>query len=103
MQTGRAPQPVRQRERAVLDQAEAAYIAFVNARLERDAVATNGERLSSAKAKHGKAARRSQIPRIFALRHGVDRVRGQQYAAADRLTPSSINRRRQLVSYAEES
>jgi len=51
-----------QRDRAVLAQAEAAYVAFVEARQKTDAVATNGERLSSAKAKPGKAARRSQIP-----------------------------------------
>jgi hypothetical protein len=53
----------RELERAVLAQAEAAYVAFVDARRERDAVAANGERLSSAKAEPGKAARRSQIPK----------------------------------------
>jgi hypothetical protein len=46
----------------VLAQAEAAYVAFVDARREKDAVAATGERLSSAKAEPGKAARRSQIP-----------------------------------------
>lgn len=53
----------RQQERAVLAQAEAAYVAFVDARREKDAVAANGERLRSAKAEPGKAARRSQIPK----------------------------------------
>jgi transposase IS116/IS110/IS902 family protein len=52
----------RELERVVLAQADAAYVAFVDARRETDAVATNGERLSSARAKPGKAARRSQIP-----------------------------------------
>jgi len=40
----------RQLERAVLAQAEAAYVAFVEARQAKDAVAANGERLRSAKA-----------------------------------------------------
>lgn len=52
----------RQRERAVLAQAEAAYVAFVKARQEKDAAAATGERLGSAKAEPGTAARRSQIP-----------------------------------------
>jgi transposase len=52
----------RQMERAVLAQAEAAYVAFVGARAKTDAAAANGERLASAKAEPGKAARRSQIP-----------------------------------------
>jgi len=53
----------RQLERAVLAQAEAAYVRFVKARQRTDAVATNGERLGLAKAEPGKAARRSQIPK----------------------------------------
>jgi transposase len=53
----------RQQDPAVLAQAEAASVALVEARLERDAAAANGERLSSAKAEPGKAARRSQIPK----------------------------------------
>jgi hypothetical protein len=53
----------RQQERAVLAQAEAAYVELVEARREKDAVAANGERLRSAKAEPGKAARRSQIPK----------------------------------------
>jgi transposase len=52
----------RQLERAVLAQAEAAYVAFVEARAKTDAVAANGERLHPAKAEPGKATRRSQIP-----------------------------------------
>jgi hypothetical protein len=63
--SGDAREPARlerQLERAVVAQAEAAYVAFVEARQDKDAVAANGQRLSSAKAEPGKAARRSQIP-----------------------------------------
>ena len=52
-----------ERERAVLEQAEAAYVAFVTARRkapQKDAAATNGERLNGpALNGPGPAARRS--------------------------------------------
>jgi hypothetical protein len=65
----------RERERAVLVQAEAAYTALVEARREKDAAATTGERLREvkARARHGSAA--ESDPQRSALRHGVDRVR----------------------------
>jgi hypothetical protein len=64
----------RERERAVLVQAEAAYTALVEARTEKDAAAATGERLRSfkARARHGCAA--ESDPQVSALRHGVNRV-----------------------------
>jgi hypothetical protein len=72
----------RELERAVLAQAEAAYIAFVDARQEKDAVAaTRGatelsQGLSPARLRGG-----VQSPST-ALRHGVNRVRAEDTPTA---------------------
>jgi hypothetical protein len=72
----------RELERAVLAQAEAAYVAFVAARRETDAVAaTRGAtRLSQGQ---GPARLRGGVKSpISALRHGVDRVRTEDTPTA---------------------
>jgi transposase len=67
----------RQMERAVLAQAEAAYVTFVAARQRKDAVAANGERLSEAKAGARQSCAAESDPQTSALRYGVDRVRAE--------------------------
>ncbi len=72
----------REMERAVLAQAEAAYVAFVEARQETDAVAAKrgatrlSQGLSPARLRGG-----VKSP-ISALRHGVDRVRAEDTPTA---------------------
>jgi hypothetical protein len=72
----------REMERAVLAQAEAAYVAFVAARQETDAVAAKrgatgfSQGLSPARLRGG-----VESP-ISALRHGVDRVRAEDTPTA---------------------
>jgi hypothetical protein len=72
----------RELERAVLAQAEAAYVAFVEARQETDAVAaTRGAtRLSQGQ---GPARLRGGVKSpTSALRHGVDRVQAEDTPTA---------------------
>ena len=71
----RRPDPAT--ERCALQEVEAAYIVFVQARTGADAAAANGVRLNGQRP----AARRSSTPRS-ALRHGVDRVRADDTPAA---------------------
>jgi hypothetical protein len=72
----------REMERAVLAQAEAAYVALVEARHETDAVATTrgATRLSQGQ---GPARLRGGVQSpTSALRHGVDRVRAEDTPTA---------------------
>jgi transposase len=72
----------REMERAILAQAEAAYVAFVEARLGTDAVATKrgATRLSQGQ---GPARLRGGVESpTSALRHGVDRVRAEDTPTA---------------------
>jgi transposase len=97
-QRGRVPGPgdareraqlEREMERAILAQAEAAYVAFVEARQETDAVAAKrGATRLSQGLSPGKAARRSQIPNLRPLPRGRPRP-GRGYA--HRLTLSFVS------------
>jgi transposase len=71
----------RERERQVPVGAEVAYVALVRARRERDAAAATGVRgEAKARARHDSAA--ESDPQTSALRHGVDRVRGNDTLGA---------------------
>jgi hypothetical protein len=72
-----SPRPDSKAGRPALADAEAAYVAFVEHRVEMDAVAANGVRLNGQRP----AARRSSTPRST-LRLGVDRVRPHDTPAA---------------------
>jgi transposase len=72
----------RERERQVLVAAEAAYVELVKARRAKDAAAATGERLGEAKAKARQDCAAESDPQTSALRHGVDRVRGEDTLGA---------------------
>jgi transposase len=72
----------REMERAVLAQAEAAYVAFVAARRETDAVATTRGATRLSQGQSPARLRGGVESPISALRHGVDRVRAEDTPTA---------------------
>ncbi len=72
----------REMERAVLAQAEAAYVAFVEARRETDAVAAKRGATRLSQGQSPARLRGGVKSPISALRHGVDRVRAEDTPTA---------------------
>lgn len=72
----------REMERAILAQAEAAYVAFVEARRETDAVATKRGATGLSQGQSPARLRGGVESPTSALRHGVDRVRAEDTPTA---------------------